>query len=166
MRFETAIDKTIYHPGGENPAPGSNIEDDDDGEITTKERLTTVYTDEDGKQTTKKWIPEDAIPTPTPSPSNTFTFTAIEGETFIIYCGYDSGLGYQFAFQEIEGGVECPWTYEKRFNIFNTEYMSFFSSFFLMLNNTLYACAGVFCPVSTGAGAKYIFVLQSHISID
>ena len=124
VRFESAVDKTIYHPGGENPAPGSNIEDDDDGEITTKERLTTVYTDEDGKQTTKKWIPEDAIPTPTPSPSNTFTFTAVEGETFIIYCGYDSGLGYQFAFQEIEGGVECPWTYEKRFNIFNAEYTS------------------------------------------
>lgn len=123
VRFEDAVDKTVYHPGGDNPAPGSNIaDDDDDGTITTKERLTTVYTDEDGKTTTKKWVPEDAIPTPTPSPSNTFTFTAVEGETFIIYCGYDSSLGYQFAFQEIEGGVECPWTYEKRFNIFNAEY--------------------------------------------
>ena len=35
---------------------------------------------------------------------------------------YYNNYGYQFAFQEIEGGVECPWTYEKRFNIFSAEY--------------------------------------------
>lgn len=123
VRFEVAVDKTLYHPGGSNPAPGSNIPDDDDSTITTKERLTTVYTNTEGQKTTKNWIPEDAI-TPAPSPSNTFTFKAIDGESFIIYCGYESTLGYQFAFQEIEGGVECPWTYEKRFNIFVAEYNS------------------------------------------
>lgn len=122
VRFEDAMDKTLYHPGGSNPAPGSNLPEDGDGEITTKERLTTIYTDESGKQSTKKWVPEDAIPIQAPPASNTFTFTAVEGETFIVYCGYDDNYGYQFAFQEIEGGVECPWTYEKRFNIFNAEY--------------------------------------------
>lgn len=121
VSFKEAKDKSLYHPGGDNPAPGnSKTEEGDD--TSTKEKLTTIYTDTEGNKVEKKWVPEGSEPAP--SPSNTFTFTAIEGETFFVYCGYSDTYNYVFAFQEIDGGVECPWTYEKRFNVFKAEYSS------------------------------------------
>lgn len=121
VSFEEAKDKSLYHPGGDNPTPGNSKgeEGDDTG---TKEKLTTIYTDTEGNKVEKKWVPEGSETAP--SPSNTFTFTAIEGETFFVYCGYSDTYNYNFAFQEIDGGVECPWTYEKRFNVFKAEYSS------------------------------------------
>lgn len=120
VRFEDAVDKSLYHPSTVNIAPGSSTADDDTS--GTKEKLVTIYTDESGVEKTKNWVPKDSV---SPNPSNSYTFKAIDKHSFVLYTGYSDELAcYTFAFQELTGGMEYPWTYENRFNMFVAEYTS------------------------------------------